>query len=232
DLVERIRLQALLDELALSETERVDPSTAPRAGRLLGAGRIVGGSFDVLAQNNLRLDVALWDSTSISSLELSDDLDKLFRLEKQLVFDLLTAMGIEPSREEIERIEFVPTRNLQAFLAFCRGLALEDQRDFLGAARQYAEAVALDPAFGMAAQRAEGTEGMNASGPTTTATLREVKSLEAVIPSEADLVGLRLENLGVNLRMNFSLGLESREPATEIVTHNGDLPDPPPPPPR
>ncbi|NNL48950.1 MAG: hypothetical protein HKO76_11370, partial [Acidimicrobiia bacterium] len=231
DVVERIRLQALLHELALSESERVDPSTAPRVGRLLGAGRIVGGSFDVLAQSNLRLDVALWDSTSISSLELSDDLDNLFRLANQLVFDLLKTMGIEPSHEEIERIEFVPTRNLQAFIAFCRGLALEDQRDFEGAARQFSEAVALDPAFGMAAQRVESAEGMNASGPTTIATLHEVKSLEAVEPG-ADLLDLRLQNLGLNLRMNLSLGLESREPATEIVTHDGELPDPPPPPPR
>ncbi|HKL87898.1 MAG TPA: CsgG/HfaB family protein, partial [Salinibacter sp.] len=44
-VVERVRLQAILDELKLSRSKYIDQSTAPRVGRLLGAGRIVGGSY-------------------------------------------------------------------------------------------------------------------------------------------------------------------------------------------
>ena len=44
-LVERERLQVLLDELQLAASGRVDPASGARSGRLIGAGQVVQGQF-------------------------------------------------------------------------------------------------------------------------------------------------------------------------------------------
>ena len=57
-VVERAQLQYLLDELRLGDSGRVDPATAARAGRMMGAGRIVQGRIDG-AEDTLRLQALL-----------------------------------------------------------------------------------------------------------------------------------------------------------------------------
>lgn len=44
-IVERLRMQALLEELKLGQTGIVDPGTAPRVGRLIGAENLVVGTL-------------------------------------------------------------------------------------------------------------------------------------------------------------------------------------------
>ncbi|MCA9553768.1 MAG: hypothetical protein KC933_27250, partial [Myxococcales bacterium] len=54
-LVERDRLQDVLDELELSKSVKVDPATAQKVGKLLGARYLVlGGYFDLMG--TLRVD--------------------------------------------------------------------------------------------------------------------------------------------------------------------------------
>jgi TolB-like protein len=57
-VVERARLQAVLDELALGHSETVDPATAARVGMLLGAEWILLGSYFEL-MGTLRIDTRL-----------------------------------------------------------------------------------------------------------------------------------------------------------------------------
>ena len=45
-VVERVQVKVLLDEMELGATERVDPRTAARSGRILGASNIVQGRMD------------------------------------------------------------------------------------------------------------------------------------------------------------------------------------------
>ena len=54
-IVERARLQELLEELKLNQTNKIDPATAGKIGKLLGARYMVmGGYFDLLG--TLRVD--------------------------------------------------------------------------------------------------------------------------------------------------------------------------------
>lgn len=54
-IVERDRLQALLEELKLNQTAKIDPKSANRLGKLLGARYMVlGGYFDIM--DTLRAD--------------------------------------------------------------------------------------------------------------------------------------------------------------------------------
>src|SRR5687768_15808473 len=48
-VVERMRLQEIMDELKLAQSGKIDPATAAKIGKLLGARYMVmGGYFDLL----------------------------------------------------------------------------------------------------------------------------------------------------------------------------------------
>ena len=235
-LVERTRLQALLDELELAQSDVVDPSSAPQVGRLLGAGRLVGGSYNVLAGDELRIEAAL---ASIEERMQAPDFEArsgpladLFALQKELVFRIIDGLGVELTAEERAAIQEVPTENLQAFLAYSRGLEAEDGGNFDAAARAYQRAQSLDPGFQRAAQRAEQAAGLSAAaGPTDTALLT---ALRAEGPTaEVDLLDLRLRNMMDNLGYGVPVP-DDRQPAAERSTalEGATLSDPPNPPAR
>jgi TolB-like protein/Tfp pilus assembly protein PilF len=156
-LLERERVQALVDEMALNDAGRVDAATGARSGRLLRAARVVQGSIqDVPGKTDLRLDATVVDATSSSVVATgtgSDQLQQLFALEKLVLFRLLDKMGVAITPAERRDLTERPTADLQAFLAFSRGLEAEDQGDFAGAEANYSAALALDPNFRQARDR-------------------------------------------------------------------------------
>jgi tetratricopeptide (TPR) repeat protein len=155
-VLERSRIQALLDELALQQRGGTDASTNVRAGRLLRAGRVVQGSILQVGESDLRVDAAVLDvpTTQIRGTTKEEDgLDQLFALEKRIALGLFDQLGVELTVAERNAIEQRPTRSLAAFLAYSRGLAAEDDGRFDDASRFYRDAIRLDPGFGAARQR-------------------------------------------------------------------------------
>lgn len=156
-LLERERVQAVADELALVAGGRADPDFAARSGRLLGAARVVqgavwergaGGPIQVAA-NVIRTS----DGAVAASGQAEDRLSRLLDLQKRLVFDLLDQLGVVPTPAERRLIEERPTADLQAFLAFSRGLEASDRGDFAEARRLFDAASARDAGFGEARMR-------------------------------------------------------------------------------
>jgi len=155
-VVERSRIQALLDEMALQQSGATDASTNVRAGRLLRAGRVVQGSIMQIGESDLRVDAAVLDvpTTQIRGATKDEDgLDQLFDLEKRIALGLFDQLGVELTVAERNAVEQRPTRSLAAFLAYSRGLAAEDGGRFDDASRFYRDALRLDPGFGAARQR-------------------------------------------------------------------------------
>ncbi len=237
-LVERARLQTLLDETNLAQGEQFDAAAAPRVGRLIGAGRLIGGVYNVLGGNELQLDAALWETQRADVAELgtrTGTLGTLFSLEKELVFSALAAMSIQPTEEERRRIDFVPTQNLQAFLAFSRGLESEDAGAFDAAGRFYQQAIQLDPTFRIAGDKADEVLGQAVvSGDISTALTAAYQ--QDPFPALPDLPGIdplgsRLLQLNTSIGSPLVPGIDSREPAAEAGTVLEPLPGPPPPPP-
>ncbi len=150
-LLEREQVQALVDEMALTESGRVDPASGARSGRLLRASSVLQGSVqDVPARSQIRLDAAMVNTTNanvVATGSASDQLQQLFAMEKQVVAALLQQMGITLSPAEARALSERPTADLQAFLAFSRGLEAEDRGDWKAAADNYTAAVARDPNF-------------------------------------------------------------------------------------
>ncbi len=170
-VVERDRIDALLDEIHLSASGAVDSGTTVRSGRLARAGRVVRGSVTQLAGSALRADAAVVDVSTAqvgSPLNADFDLDAVFDAEKRIVFGVLDDMGVTLTPAERAAIDERPTRSIAAFLAYSGGLAAEDSGRFDVAARLFSEAARIDPGFGAAqsgASRAEATAAGQAVTP-------------------------------------------------------------------
>ncbi len=169
-LVERERLQALLDELQLTTSGRVDPSTGARSGKLVGAGQVVQGQFTEVPTASVRIDAALvraGDAQIAATGSGQDRLQGLFDLEKAVVFQLLRKMNQPLTPAESVAISERPTRDLQAFLLYSRGLEAKDRGDFQSAATDFQGAIQRDPNFNAAGQQAQSSSQAAEGGGAT-----------------------------------------------------------------
>ncbi len=155
-IVERDRMQALADEIRLSESGRVESATAVRAGKLIQAGQLVNGTL-IQQGSTLRLDASLVNVTSGQQVgtpaTAPGALDQIFAMQKAVVFGLLDRLQVRLTPAQRQAIERRPTNNLNAFLAFSRGLQASDDGRFDDAARFFENARQLDPGFNAAAVR-------------------------------------------------------------------------------
>lgn len=133
------------------ERARVTKETAPRVGTLLGARRFVQGTFAPVGDDEIQLGASLLEITTggiqPAGSPVVGKTESVLRLEKDLVFEVLGALGVEPTQEERREIEKMPTNSFLAFMAYSRGLYLEDlgrSEDALGA---YMDALRADPGF-------------------------------------------------------------------------------------
>lgn len=187
-VLERTRVQSLLDEMKLSASGLVTPSTAVRSGHLLGAEHVVQGRF-AGTERALELQAAVVRSAGrgpSSSPPLAarrGEARRLFDLEKALAFDLFRALGVDLTPAERELVNRRPTENLQAVLAYGRGLEAADAGDFQQAVRHFMEAVRFDPGFAEASRQAERAAASAAAQRTTTRQLARRGSLELGSPS-------------------------------------------------
>ncbi len=158
-LVERIELNALLQEMALAQTGRVDSTTAARVGHLIQAGRLVQGLATIPPSEQARLEASIVQTSGeiLTPGAATGSLRELIVMEKRIVLALARRMGYQLSQAEQRRILENGTENLLAFLAYSRGLLAEDAGNFSAAAQQYAEAVRQDPGFQAARQRYHAT---------------------------------------------------------------------------
>lgn len=185
-VLERERVQALLDELTLNGTGAVDPTNAVRSGRLLGAGHVVHGVLRALdANGNVSVEAQVVETSAgmvTASGSGADRLQRLIDMQKTLVFDLLDQMGIVPTPAERRAIGERPTADLQAFLAFSRGLEATDRGDFAAARRHFDAATGRDAGFSAAQERVAEVHRLSLAARTTPERL----SVTARQPGSAD----------------------------------------------
>jgi len=156
-VLERERMQSMLDEMRLTEQGRADPQSAVRSGRMLAAGRVVQGSLTD-TDNALRADASVVNVATASIQPPASSalpMSRLFDMEKALAIQLFSNMGITLTDAERQAFNARPTQSLQAFLAWSRGLEAEDRGDFAGAQDFYNQAVRIDPSFSAAAQSSQ-----------------------------------------------------------------------------
>jgi TolB-like protein len=210
-VVERARMQLLMDEMGLGMSGLVREETAPRMGKLLSVKRVVQGTFAGAEQNQLQIDAVLATlgvEAAAPADKIAGPLEEFYQLQKNLVFNLIDVMGLRLSREEREAIQRIPTRNLTAFMAYCRGLDDEDRGNWQGAAAQYQSALEADPAFQAARKAADRTEAFAAFSPKPA----------VLAPSLLAAVGSREESKIDEPRKTVAEPVAARTPETPLVT--------------
>jgi len=212
-IVERAQVQYLLNELNLGATALVEPSTAAKSGRLLSAGRIVQGRITG-DDESLRLQAAIVEVAgspdASRTVEQQDALRMLFEIEKRLAFDIYGSLGVQLTAAERERVNQRPTENLQAVLAFGRGLEASDSGNYALAAREFATAARLDGSFAAARQNADRASQAAAAVATTTDQLA-AQALGTFDPSASSLAGVE----------TLVPGATGRDAAPEVLGKEG-----------
>ena len=153
-VLERAQMQFLLDELTLPATSAVDPATAARAGRILGAGQLVQGRIDGTAsalriQSILARVNATRDSTEAPIVE-NGPVSAIFDVEKRLALSIYSGIGIQLTVAERERVLQRHTDNVQALLAFGLGLEADDGGRWGDAMGRFEAALEFDGGFTLA----------------------------------------------------------------------------------
>lgn len=149
-VVERLRLQALLEEMALGMTGIVDEKTAPRVGKLVGAGRMVTGSLSV-GSIEVTTNLTLTGSGVLEgSQSVSVERENFFDLPGQIVTNVAEIGQIELSPQEKQAIGVPLTTSVDAVIALGAGLEALDAGNFLEAQQQFQAALSIDPTFQLA----------------------------------------------------------------------------------
>ncbi len=171
-VVERSRIQYLLDEIQLAQSGYVQPGTAARAGHIVGAANIVQGRLEG-TQAALALQAAIVPveaperAANTTPVREEGALDGVLDMEKSIALDVYDRLGIQLTIAERERVEQRATGSVQALLAFGFGLEAEDGGRYALAATSFARAIALDPGFELARRHHEAvtrlTEAQNES---------------------------------------------------------------------
>ncbi|MBW8772095.1 MAG: hypothetical protein JF590_02185 [Gemmatimonadetes bacterium] len=168
-LLEREQVQALVDEMQLASSGRVDPATGARSGRLLRAQNVVQGSIQEPSAATIQLDANAINSVTSgvsASGSAGGPMEQLLDAQKQIVFQLLDKLGVQLTPAERTSLEERPTKDLQAFLLYSRGLAAEDAGDFGGAAGYFNQASQRDPSFHDAGSHAAAASSMSTAAST------------------------------------------------------------------
>ncbi len=149
-VVERAKLQALIDEMSLQQSDYFDPATAQKLGQGLGATHAITGSISAFAPQ-MRIDIRLIDVNS-SEVVLADKVtgsdQDLFGLQEQLAATFADAL-------DKQRVAEAPDEGLgtDSLLEYSRGLEAADQGDLEAASQLLSQVVDRTPSFGLAQQR-------------------------------------------------------------------------------
>jgi len=212
-VVERVKLQALLDEMKLGTTPSFDQVSAPRMGKLMRAGKLIKGSFLNVGEDKFRIDanfIGTQDGEYKQVSNVSGNLSDYFKLEKDLVFNIVDDMGIKLTDKEREDIRIIPTESFLAFVAFSKGLDLEDKGMYQEAANQYKEAVRIDPSFKQAGVKYNEAQQVSKSSGDIETQRSEIVNTASTASGVVD----RLMISNVNLTGETVLGKDDHNPNT------------------
>ena len=107
-------------------------------------------------------------------------------------------MGVQLAPAEQDAINQRPTQNIQAFLAYSRGLVAQDRGDYGAAQAEFNDAANLDPNFRAASQSAASAGELSSASqqtvPQTEQTISKVEQLPAPPTAGLDATQTALNN--------------------------------------
>jgi TolB-like protein len=147
-VVERDKLQKLVDELKLQRSKFFDPRTAQQLGKGIGARYAVTGALAAF-EPRMRIDVRVIEVATarvVVADRVVGDRGKFFELESELVGKLAAALKVKLTTSR-------GSGDVATVLAYAQGLDAADRGDLKGASSRLAEVVRNAPDFQLARDR-------------------------------------------------------------------------------
>jgi len=156
-VVERDRLQSVIEEQNLQNSDRVDKETAIKLGKTLGARHMLLGTFVVDQRKNMRIDVRAVN-TETSAIEYTESVtgnaDNLLQLVIQLGSKVNAGLKLPALKTASVSTPAAKSPNqFKAIMAMSQALEAEDQKNKAQAVSLYKQAIALNPDFDRAKVR-------------------------------------------------------------------------------
>jgi TolB-like protein len=179
-VVERIKVQALMEEMGLGRSGLVQSDDTPSTGRLLGAKWIIGGDIMALAQVPLYIHSSLLDVPGAQVLgqpTAEGMLENFFEIEKTLLFNIIDLLKVELTQEERMRLERPISLNTKALLDLFKAIDASDQGNYDQAEQYYKSAIKKDAQISTAEANLMELQSLGVAGTRTT---ESVQLLQAI----------------------------------------------------
>jgi len=154
-VVERIKIQALIDEENLNVSGLSEQKHSERLGILLGAAYVSGGDIGAGTTTDLAVSPQMVNvpQTAISNQPMvSGNLNDLNKVEKAILWDMIEFMDIELTEEEREKLEKPIAADIDVLMEFFNGVHASDMGNYALAAKHYQQSIALAPGFVLAVE--------------------------------------------------------------------------------
>ncbi len=175
-VVERSRLLEVLAEVDLGQSGAVDPTTAARAGALLGADYLVMGSLFSVQLPAIAIDLRIIDASTGQVVQaeqvqgsIGETGEEFFVLLDDLSSQVLSGMDITLGARDRIRLSQVDVERLSTVSVYGEALQALDAGNASEARGLLAQASALEPGFTLAAATLAGIRDENTARQTTIA---------------------------------------------------------------
>jgi TolB-like protein len=145
-VVERQRIQSVVEELNLGESDLVDKGTSQKMGKLLGAKVLLFGGFSNLFGDKLRIDariVATETGLTLKAEEETGDLDQFLTMLKSLVKKISDDLEVKLSSVEEDQLGSAKDGKFNGYVTYAQALNLEDNGHKLEKEGKTADAAAM-----------------------------------------------------------------------------------------
>jgi TolB-like protein len=147
-LVERVKLQAMLEELHLGASGIVDSNTSPQVGKLLGASYLVGGNItgtqppEIAVASDL---LQVKDQSSLGQPSAKGQRENIFDMEKKVLFEIIDLLKVRLTRAQKEKLKRPLTTSYRALMYLSMGLDASDRGNYGSSGFYYRKALEQDP---------------------------------------------------------------------------------------
>jgi TolB-like protein len=152
NIVEREKLESLLKEIELGDSDFINKETAQKLGEGLGATYMLTGSFLIMGET-MRIDARLVDVGSgevVMAEEITGEKDTFFELEKDLVNKLIDTFDISLSKSESRKIKKIQTESFESFNSYSSALVELDEGNVEESIKLLEQATEFDEDFDQA----------------------------------------------------------------------------------
>jgi TolB-like protein len=160
-MVERAQLQKILDEMKLGQSGLLDEQSVQQVGKLLGARDLLLGSYMLMLDGKLRLDVRIVEvetSVTLKAIEETGSPKDLSKMISRLVARIAQNLSVQLSKADVKALANAENIAFDAALLYAQGVDYEDHKDFKQAKKMYEKALKISPGFANAQARLKALE--------------------------------------------------------------------------